>query len=1263
MRIANSTIESNALGTGGQGPLDRFGRGYNRAAVIFVRGQPIILDNVIRDNFDPANNAAVNAIAAITINANSLTHELLVDSGRETGDIEFVTQYGDNHGPLIRGNRLDNNGLNGMVVRGEELTTQSIWDDTDIVHIVTNRYDRNPDVLNRFETWAFDEILVPEFHSFGGLRLQSNSGESLVVKFEGVGNVNNLTNINPTNGAGLTATGRRLGMTDRSGGTIEILGQPGFPVVLTSLNDDTVGAGTRPDDTPQKDSNNNGIATIPRPNDWRSIRLDQFSNDRNVEIVMELEGPDVVAPGVNATTTTAQTVGTLSPTEMAGDDNRRLGFEIHGFINEPNDIDVYSFRGTAGTEAWIDIDRTTFALDSVIEILDANGVVLARSNDTLTEMSEVEFVSPLLSDNLVNPLQKSPSPYYPTHQSGLPKDRYSVNPHDAGMRLSLPGVAGAENNYHLRVRSNNGLTSGVYQLQIRINEEDEFPGSTIRYADIRYANTGVEVIGLPKHSPFLGEAQEDEETEARADNGDIVIDLATPGNRPQNLGNILGSDRGALSVAGSLAGAFDVDFYRYDVTYSSIATPTTHHASMVFDVDYADSLLRPNTILSVYDTAGRLVMIGRDSNIAEDRPGPLAGADLADLSRGSVGPGDPFIGPVEMPQGQYFVAVTSNGIVPNGLSDPNVRLAPVNSIVRIAEDHIGSSGGGVGGSPVVPVLFDPSFNGSGPNLWHLTNDRANDPGHGLTSVFDGSQVTGSGGASFYFGQGDGSPAANDVPVGSAGALLSNPFSLKGYSAQDLPVSYFTYFLDALGNDIFRLSVVDSGGNATVVASTNPSDLFNSNVVDLRNTLAVNQWQQARVPLGQFAGQENLKLRFEFDTVDATATPIEGVYVDDIIIGFAERGEMVSFAASDTTFTFNSSAPGNEILSGDYQLELRRASEFGRSNNTGARRLTLNDSIDTNDRWTEQTTLVAPNGSDVVEAQTFVVGDGVNSVTFEYEDPSIGDGVAAGHVEIRFKTFNAGSGLFVNDPNHVIARRIRDAINSPQVQTTLKVRAALSDGTITGTGSTDGRVNLFGTAIVEVPDSFSIVSTSNDGNSLRDAILGTGISPIGNANFNGSDLSAGFFHGGKTLIGMEAGILLTTGDARAAHGPNSSDAATGRASLSGDSDLDAALGVTSLDTSSLDFQFQFGDGTVGGDFNLNFLFASEEYNEQIGSAFADAVAIFVDGVNVALVPGSATPVSINSVNSGNPFDPTGLSAPTLHPSTTTTRTMAVNSFRN
>jgi len=76
------------------------------------------------------------------------------------------------------------------------------------------------------------------------------------------------------------------------------------------------------------------------------------------------------------------------------------------------------------------------------------------------------------------------------------------------------------------------------------------------------------------------------------------------------------------------------------------------------------------------------------------------------------------------------------------------------------------------------------------------------------------------------------------------------------------------------------------------------------------------------------------------------------------------------------------------------------------------------------------------------------------VTFEFDDLAINNGVQAGHVRIGYST---------SDSSIVIARRIRDAINSASVQSLVAVTAALADGTATGTASTSSRINLFGKA--------------------------------------------------------------------------------------------------------------------------------------------------------------------------------------------------------
>jgi len=133
---------------------------------------------------------------------------------------------------------------------------------------------------------------------------------------------------------------------------------------------------------------------------------------------------------------------------------------------------------------------------------------LARSDNSYAEGTNI---GPLVPDPQTLAFELDKSPF-------ISKDRWTTNELDAGFRVALPGSVGSPSIYHVRVRSSNpavdtdlngGLTSGVYQLQLRIRELDEVPGSTISFADIRYAENGIEIIGGPTHSPLLGEITED----------------------------------------------------------------------------------------------------------------------------------------------------------------------------------------------------------------------------------------------------------------------------------------------------------------------------------------------------------------------------------------------------------------------------------------------------------------------------------------------------------------------------------------------------------------------------------------------------------------------------------------------------------------------------------------------------------------------------------------------------------------------------------
>ena len=460
---------------------------------------------------------------------------------------------------------------------------------------------------------------------------------------------------------------------------------------------------------------------------WKGITLDQYSNDRNVATVNEAEPPNTGGVDSNNTLNTSQDLGVLAPNLNSGDDTQRLGFVVNGVIsaNAPSDVDMYHFQAMPGTQAWIDIGNTSPGLDTVVEVVDQNGTVIARSDNSVQEASNPALLQqelannqalPMQSDTLLHGIYESSSQTYP----GM-RDLNSTNPDDAGFRIVLPaGLAGQTlTNYYVRVRSkganytdlHGGMSSGSYQLQVRLQEQEEYPGSTVQNADIRFATNGINIIGLPAHSPLVSEAGSNGTNNSFAN--------------AQDLGNLLTTDQNTLGVSGNLP-ANKQDWYKFELNYNLAQAINTLGAdnntfSTIFDIDYADGIARPNTTISVFDASGNLIYVGRNSNVGNDQPLPNQSPSSAfsDLTRGSAGKLDPFIGSVQLPTGPtrtYYVAISSDAQLPTALnatfasaaSQPLIRLEPVDSVNRVMEDHVGSQGGETAQNP---QTLTSAFNG------------------------------------------------------------------------------------------------------------------------------------------------------------------------------------------------------------------------------------------------------------------------------------------------------------------------------------------------------------------------------------------------------------------------------------------------------------------------------------------------------------------------------------------------------------------------
>ncbi|MEO2017314.1 MAG: right-handed parallel beta-helix repeat-containing protein, partial [Fuerstiella sp.] len=157
--------------------------------------------------------------------------------------------------------------------------------------------------------------------------------------------------------------------------------------------------------------------------------------------------------------------------------------------------------------------------------------------------------------------------------------------------------------------------------------------------------------------------------------------------------------------------------------------------------------------------------------------------------------------------------------------------------------------------------------------------------------------------------------------------------------------------------------------------------------------------------------------------------------------------------------------------GEYDVEIRRASDYAETGTTSPTN-GLYRSIDTNDREGQLVSVTLPSLSeDVPHASTITVSDGINSVTFQFLDVNETSIPTSGLFPILFDPLTDGP--------YTLAAEVRNAINQPIVQGILDVKAALSDGSDSGTSSTSSTIHLTGNATVTMsPELAGLVSVEN-----------------------------------------------------------------------------------------------------------------------------------------------------------------------------------------
>lgn len=137
----------------------------------------------------------------------------------------------------------------------------------------------------------------------------------------------------------------------------------------------------------------------------------------------------------------------------------------------------------------------------------------------------------------------------------------------------------------------------------------------------------------------------------------------------------------------------------------------------------------------------------------------------------------------------------------------------------------------------------------------------------------------------------------------------------------------------------------------------------------------------------------------------------------------------------------------------------------------------------------------------------------------------------------------------------------------------------------------------------------------------------------NIKYTGSKRAMAYFNGANSNIGLSYGVLMTTGSAKNAIGPNDPADRGIRNNLPGDTALTRICGDSTYDASILEFDFVPYADTV----SFNFVFGSEEYPQFTCCKVNDVFAFFISGPgisgtkNIALVPNTAIPISINTLN--------------------------------
>jgi len=158
--------------------------------------------------------------------------------------------------------------------------------------------------------------------------------------------------------------------------------------------------------------------------------------------------------------------------------------------------------------------------------------------------------------------------------------------------------------------------------------------------------------------------------------------------------------------------------------------------------------------------------------------------------------------------------------------------------------------------------------------------------------------------------------------------------------------------------------------------------------------------------------------------------------------------------------------------------------------------------------------------------------------------------------------------------------------------------------------------------------------------IRNYFIGEGVDII-SISYEGINEATGYFLNGTQDIGIEQGIILSTG--KVTRFSNSYSVESSTLTSNEDVQNQQLANIIGADLLKDIATYEITFIPTADSIQFNYVFASEEYPEYVCSEFNDVFGFFISGPNptggqynsqnIAIVPGTDLPVSINNVNSG------------------------------